>query len=100
MTLSREMTRVRISDGSFADEFAEFLVRSGFVVERGDGDTFSLRLPLTPGPARREEDIAVLLAVWVEIGLRIWRDMRPDAEVIVLSNQPARERVVRPALAS
>ncbi|MDQ3867900.1 MAG: hypothetical protein M3304_13895 [Actinomycetota bacterium] len=94
------MTRVRISDASFADEFAEFLVRSGFVVERGDGATFRLRLPLTPGPARREEDIDVLLAVWVEIGLRIWRDMRPDSEVIVLSDEPALELAVPPALAS
>ncbi len=94
------MTRVRISDRSRAADFAEFLERSGFVVEREDGDTLRLRLPLTPGPGRREDDIDVLLAVWVEIGLRIWRDMSPDAKVTVLAAETVREAAVPPALAS
>lgn len=94
------MTRVRISDRSLVGDFAEFLERSGFVVEAEDGDTLRLRLPLTPGPGRREDDIEVLLAVWVEIGLRIWRDRSPDAEVIVLGDEPARAPAASPALAS
>ena len=93
------MTRVRISDASLAGDFADFLVGSGFVVEREDGETLRLRLPLTPGPGRRGDDIDVLLAVWVEIGLRIWRDIWPDAEVIVLPDEPAGEPAVQPALA-
>ncbi len=100
MTLSREMKGVRISDPSLAGDFAEFLVGSGFVVEREDDDTFRLGLPLTPGAARSQEDIDVLLAVWLEIGLRIWRSLWPDADVIVLADDRVRESTTPPALAS
>jgi hypothetical protein len=99
MTRSREMKRMRISDPTLVGDFAEFLVGSGFVVEHDDAETLRVRLPLTPGPTRSEDDIAVLLGVWIEIGLRIWHDVWPDADVIVLADEPARASAP-PALAS
>jgi hypothetical protein len=94
MTLSRDMTRLRISDASLMEDFAQFLLRSGFVVEPEDADTVRLRLPLTPGPTRSAADIETLLDVWLVIGLRIWHDLWPDADVIVL---PDAEPVAEPA---
>ncbi len=80
------MTRVRLSDPTLLDEFITFLARSGFVAEREDGDTLRLTLPLRPGPTRTQADIDVLLDVWLRIGMRIWGDLWPDSDVLVLAD--------------
>jgi hypothetical protein len=92
MTLSRDLMRVRLSDPTLMDEFVEFLGHTGFSVEVADGDTVRLTLPLTPGPNRTESDLRVLLAVWLDIGLRIWRDLWPDVDAIVLAEPEPVER--------
>ena len=94
------MTRVRISDPTLLGGFADFLAQSGFLVEPEDADTLRLGLPLTPGPTRTEADIETLLAVWLEVGLRIWRDRCPESHVIVLAGGPAEESAAPAALAS
>jgi hypothetical protein len=82
--------RVRLSDPTLMDEFVEFLGRTGFAVEAEDADTVRVALPLSPGPNRTEADLGVLLAVWLDIGLRIWRDLWPDVDAIVLARpEPA-----------
>ncbi|MBD0317985.1 MAG: hypothetical protein ICV71_05620 [Thermoleophilia bacterium] len=78
---------VRISDAALVGEFHDFLVRSGFVVEERDGDCLRLALPLTPGRERTQEDLDTLLTVWLGIGLRIWKDLRPDVDVVPLGTE-------------
>ncbi len=83
--------RLRLSDPTLLDEFVRFLGRTGFVAEVEDADTVRVALPLTPGPTRTEADLRVLLTVWLDIGLRIWHDLWPDADAIVLTeDEPAR----------
>ena len=85
MTRSSDMARVRLSDPAFMEEFVEFLARSGFVVSADGPDTVGLALPLTPGLARTQADIDVLLGVWLELALRIWNDLRPGAGALALA---------------
>jgi hypothetical protein len=83
--------RVRLSDPTLMDEFVEFLCRTGFVAEAAGDDTVRVVLPLNPGPTRTETDLRVLLRVWLDVALRIWRDLWPDVDAIVLAEaEPAR----------
>ncbi|MBD0290707.1 MAG: hypothetical protein ICV74_05575 [Thermoleophilia bacterium] len=75
---------VRVSDAALVGEFHDFLTRSGFRVEERDGDCLRLALPLTPGRERTQKDLDTLLEVWLAIGLRIWKDLWPAADVIML----------------
>ena len=87
---------VRLSDPTLLDEFVRFLARTGFVAKAEDADTVRVALPLKPGPTRTEADLRVLLVVWLDVGLRIWRDLWPDVDAIVLAErEPARRTATR-----
>lgn len=83
--------RVRLSDPTLVEEFLDFLWRSGFVAELDGPDSVRVSMPMTAVGDRTPADIELFLSVWLNISLRVWRDLWPDTDaVLVAEPEPAR----------
>ena len=83
--------QVRLSDPAVVEEFLEFLWRSGFIAEQETRDTVRVSVPFAAGRDRTGEDAELFLRVWMNIALRVWRELRPQAEALVVPDaEPAR----------
>ena len=83
--------RVRLSDPTLIEEFIDFLWRSGFVAEQEGADVVAVSVPVTPNGRWRKGDADMFLTVWLEIGLRVWKELWPDSDAIVLpEREPSR----------
>ena len=83
--------RVRLSDTTRIDDFVDFLRHSGFTVALEAPDTAVVSLPARDRQEHTEPEVDVFLSVWLGIALRVWRELWPDTDAIVLSEpEPAR----------
>ena len=88
--------RVRLSDPTLIDEFLEFLQHSGFLAELSGPDTVAVSLPVTVAGSRSPEDMELFLNVWASISVRVWKDLWPDTDALVLAEpEPARRALSR-----
>ena len=85
--------RVQLSDPALVEEFLQFLWSSGFIAEQDGADTVAASLPIALERDGRVEDINLFLAIWLDIALRVWKELRPGSEaLVVIEPEPAERR--------
>jgi hypothetical protein len=86
--------RLRLSDPTLIEEFLEFLWRSGFIAELDAPDAVKVSLPMAVADDRTPADVELFLGVWVNVSVRVWKDLWPHADVaVVVEAKPARPAV-------
>jgi hypothetical protein len=76
--------RVRLSDPTLIEEFLEFLWRSGFIAELDGPDIVKVSLPMPVADDATSADVELFLGVWLNVSVRVWRHLWPDADATVI----------------
>ncbi len=86
--------RVRLSDPALVEEFLEFLWRSGFIAELEAPDTVKVSMPMAVPGDRTPGDIELFLGVWLNVSVRVWKELWPETEAMVIAEPEAAPRAL------
>lgn len=82
--------RVRVNDSTLVADFVDFLWRSGFIAEQDGVETVRVSVAFSQARGRKEGDMDIFLTVWLRVAVRVWNDLRPEADAVLLAEpEPA-----------
>lgn len=87
--------RVRLIDPTQLEDFLDFIWGSGFIGVVEGPDLVSVSLPYSLGNGRTAADGELFLRMWLGVGIRVWNDLSPEGEAVVLGEPDQVERVSR-----
>lgn len=79
--------RVRIGDSSLVEDLLDFLSNSGFLAAVEGSDSVRVSLPPELGRHESQTSMQLFLSVWLELALRAWNDLWPEAAGLVVAEE-------------
>jgi hypothetical protein len=84
--------RVQVNDSTLVDDFVDFLWRSGFIAARDGLETVRVSVAFSDARARKKGDMEIFLTVWLKVAVRVWNDLRPDADAVLVAERDSARR--------
>ena len=86
--------RVRLSDPTLVEEFLEFLWQSGFIAALEAPDMVKVSIPMAVPGDRTPADVELFLSVWLNVSVRVWKELWPDIDAMVIAEPAAAPRAL------